>query len=240
MTKRTSSEIKGAIIGTLLGDSYITSRGEFGCEQISKNLIDYKAEILSSIHPDIKVYCHSRQREPNNFNKNPKRTYIIQTNIHPYFKKLRDELYIDNNKQVSMSILNKLTAEGIALWFMDDGYCDYKASKNTKNLRFCTDSFDDFSIKQIQTYFNNSYSIQTKVMLHKARQGYTPKPRVSIGGSKNMQDFVLLTYKYFLPEFYYKIDLHYKQITLSSKRCSEEYRSAVKYMLERLSSEDIV
>lgn len=235
----TSSEIKGALIGTLLGDSYITNRGEFGCEQVSEKLINLKADILKKIHPDIKVYLHSRQREPSDFNKNPKRTYIVQTNKHPYFQKLRDELYI-NDKQVSSSILNKLTPMGIALWFMDDGYCDYKKSNSTKTLRFCTDSFDEFSIKQLQTYFNNVLAIPTKVMMHKARQGYTPKPRVSIGGSEPMQKFVALVYKYFLPEFYYKIDLHYTERTLKSKRCSEEYRTAADYMLQRLSKEDIV
>lgn len=239
MFKRSSSEIKGALIGTLLGDSYISNRGEFGCEQISENLIDYKAEILKSIHPDIKVYKHSRQRDANGFNNNPRKTYIIQTNSHVYFKKLREEIYKEN-KQVSMSVLNKLTPEGIALWFMDDGYCDYKKSNCTKTLRICTDSFDEFSISQIQTYFNNRLQIPTKIMMHKARQNYQPKPRVSIGGSKPMQDLVTLVYKYFLPEFYYKIDLHYKTATLKSKRCSKEYIKAVEYMLQRLSKEDIV
>lgn len=238
--KRTSSEIKGAVLGTLLGDSYISNRGEFGCEQISQNLINYKYEILKSIHPDIKVYKDSRLREPTEFNKNPKKTYRIQTNRHPYFLKLREELYKESGKQVHASILNKLTPEGIALWFMDDGYCDYKKSNNTKNLRICTDSFDPFSIQQIQTYFNNTWNIPTKVMMHKARSGYTPKPRISFGNSKPMQDFVLLVYKYFIPEFYYKIDLHYKDITLKSKRCSEEYRKAVNYMLQHLPKEDIV
>lgn len=240
MKNRTSSEIKGAIIGTLLGDSYISNRGEFGCEQISEELIKYKADIISSIHPDIKVYLDSRQRDSNGFNNNPKKTFRIQTNRHPYFLKLREELYKESGKQVSSSILNKLTPEGIALWFMDDGYCDYKKSNNTKNLRICTDSFDSFSIEQIQTYFNNELNIPTKVMMHKARAGYTPKPRVSLGGSKPMQDFVVLVYKYFLPKFYYKIDLHYTPFTLKSKRCSNDYREAVEYMLQHSPKEDIV
>ena len=29
------------------------------------------------------------------------------------------------------------TDEGIALWFMDDGYLDFKQSKATRNLRIC-------------------------------------------------------------------------------------------------------
>lgn len=237
--KRTSSEMKGALIGTLLGDSWISNRNEFGCEQISENLIDYKKEILESIHPDIKVYKYERQRQPTKFNKNPKKVFVIQTNKHKYFEKLRNQLYINGSKQVSSKILNKLTIEGLALWYMDDGYCDYKKSNNTKNLRFCTDSYDNFSIKQIQTYFSK-LGLSTKIMMHKARRNYDSKPRVSIGGSRNMQHFVNLIYPYILPEFYYKIDLHYDEKTLLTKRCSKEYFLTWLNIQEHLSKEDIV
>lgn len=232
--RRNASQIKGALVGTLLGDSYISNRNEFGCEQISENLINYKKKIIDSIAPDLNSYLHSRQREANNFNKNPKRTYILQSNRHPYFSKLRKEFYKENGKQVSLSLLQKLTPEGLALWFMDDGYLDYKKSSNTRNLRICTDSFDDFSIKQIIQYFNDTWNIEAKVYNHIARKGYEPKPRVSFN-AKNSQKFIALTYKYFLPEFYYKIDLHYLPKTIQSKRCSDEYREAVQYILQHTS-----
>lgn len=234
-----SSEIKGAIIGTLLGDSWISNRNEYGCEQISENLILKKKEIIDRISPEIHTYIHSRQRKPTDFNKNPKRTYILQTNKHPYFEKLRNLLYINGSKQVTINILNKLTPEGIALWLMDDGYLDYKKSSNTRNIRICTDSFDEFSIKQIKQYFSDTHNIQTKVMMHIARKGYLPKPRISFG-AKEMQKLILLVYKYFLPEFFYKINLHYLDSTLNSKRCSHEYREAAYYILQHIPKEDIV
>lgn len=237
---RTRKEVEGALVGTLLGDSWISNRNEFGCEQITESLINIKANILYNIAPDIKVYLHNRKREPNGFNKNPKRTYIVQSNKHAYFKKLRTLLYPNDEKIVTKTTLNKLTPEGIALWFMDDGYFDYKKSNSTRNLRICTDSFDDLSIKNIQEYFKNTHNINTKIMMHKARKGYIPKPRISFG-AKDMQKLVILIYKYFVPEMLYKINLQYKERTLNMKTyCIEEYKDVAYYILQRIPKEDIV
>lgn len=208
---RNSAQIKGALYGTILGDSTVTNRNEFSCEQISESLINYKADILSNIATDIKVYTHSRDRG-NIHNK----VYIVQTNRHRYFSKMRECFYHTGTKQVTMSILNCLTPEGIALWFMDDGYLDYKKSSNTRNLRICTDSYDELSIKNIVQYFNDSWDIQAKVYMHCAGRGRPKSPRVSFN-AHNSQKLISIMYKYFLPEFYYKIDLRYLEKTLNTK-----------------------
>lgn len=238
---RNSAEVKGALYGTLLGDSTVTNRNEFSCEQISKKLIEYKGDILKQIAPDLQVYYHSRDRGDKQvingkiYNRNI--SYVVQTDKHPYFEKYREELYNTGTKQVTMKVLNSLTPEGIALWFMDDGYLDYKASNNTRNLRICTDSFDELSIKNIMQYFNDVWQIQTKLYMHNAGYNRAPKPRVSFN-PENSQKLIVLVHKYFLPEFYYKIDLHYTSKTLNSKRCSDEYFDAVEYMLEHTPSKD--
>lgn len=238
---RTAQEIKGALYGTLLGDSTVTNRNEFSCEQISSNLIKLKGEILAGIAPDLKVYHHERDRGSKQVihgkEYNRSISYVVQTNQHPYFANFRDKLYNVGDKQVTMEVLRYLTPEGLALWFMDDGYLDYKASSNTRNLRMCTDSFDEISIKNIIQYFNDNWDIQCKVYMHNAGYGRTSKPRVSLNPN-NAQKFISLVYKYFLPEFYYKLDLHYTEKTLRSKRCSNEYRTAVEYMLQHAPSKE--
>ena len=233
--KRTASEVRGAIYGTLLGDSTITNRNEFSCEQISENLIKYKGAILEGIAPDLQVYYHNRNRgnsqiiDGKEYNRKP--TFVVQTNKHNYFSSFRNKLYATGTKQVNMSILEKLTPEGIALWFMDDGYLDYKKSSNTRNLRICTDSFDEISINNIVRYFNDVFDIQAKAYMHNAGYGKPSVPRVSFNAA-NAQKLIVLIHKFFLPEFYYKLDLHYTQKTLESKRCSVEYYGAVEYMLQ--------
>lgn len=236
---RTAKEVKGALYGTLLGDSTITNRNEFSCEQGSANLIKLKGEILSSIAPDLKIYYHERDRgnkqiiHGKEYNRNI--TYVVQTSQHPYFSKYRENLYDLGNKQITKKVLNYLTEEGLALWFMDDGYLDYKVTSNTRNLRLCTDSFDEISINNIIQYFNDTWDIQAKVYMHNAGYGRTSKPRISFNAN-NAQKFISLVYKYFLPEFYYKLDLHYTNMTLKSKRCTDEYRTAVEYMLQHAPS----
>lgn len=236
---RNASEVKGALYGTLLGDSTVTNRNEFSCEQISENLIKYKGNILENIAPDLLVYYHSRNRgskqiiNGKEYNRNI--SFVVQTNQHPYFSSFREELYHTGTKQVSMSILKRLTPEGLALWFMDDGYLDYKPSNNTRNLRICTDSFDEISIKNIMQYFHDEHGITCKLYMHNAGHGRDFKPRVSFN-PENAQKFISLVYKYFLPEFYYKIDLHYTEKTLNSKRCSDSYFDAVEYMLQHTPS----
>ena len=236
---RTRQEIIGALYGTLLGDSTVTNRNEFSCEQISKNLIKLKGAILSGIAPDLQVYYHERNRGDKQvindkvYNRNI--SYVVQTNQHSYFKDFRENLYHTGTKQVSSEILTKLTPEGLALWFMDDGYLDYKKSNNTRNLRICTDSFDEISINNIVRYFNDTWQIQSKVYMHNAGYGRTSKPRISFN-PENAQKFISLVHRYFLPEFYYKLDLHYTEKTLLSKRCSDAYYDAVEYMLEHTPS----
>lgn len=237
---RSAVEVRGALLGTLLGDSTVTNRGEFSCEQITESLIDYKQEILNNIS-GVCTYKHTRDRGNiqviDNKIYNRKISYVVQTNKHTYFEKLRDRLYYNGTKQVSYSVLEDLTNEGIALWFMDDGYLDYKKSNATRNLRICTDSFDELSIKNIQRYFLEYYNIKSKVYIHNAGHGRKPSPRISFN-AENSQKLICMIYKYFVPELMYKIDLHYTNFTLNSKRCSKEYKEAAKFISQHTPSKD--
>ena len=162
-----------------------------------------------------------------------KPTYAIKVR-HALFRKLREELYISGTKQVTMSTLSKLTDEGLALWIMDDGTLWFNPKNHTKYLRLCTDSFDDFSINQIQQFFSERYNTPTKVFLHNSGNGSSKKPRIQFNAA-SAQIIISKVYPYMLPEFYYKLDLHYAESTIKSKRCSDDYRNAVKYMLQHSS-----
>lgn len=234
---KSSRELKGAIIGTLLGDSWITNRNEFGCQQVTRDLIEYKENLINEISPEIKVYFMTKKpRQTTKKNGEiikSKESYVIQTNRHPYFRKLRDILYMESGKQLSMKVLKKLTPLGIALWFMDDGYLDYKKSSRTRNLRICTDSFDEGSHNNMIRYFNDVWGIQSKIYYHKARFDAEVSPRLSFN-AHNSQKLIVLMYKHFLPSFMYKIELKYKEETVQSIRCSDDYKKAHKYILQHI------
>lgn len=232
--KRTPKEIRGSLIGTLLGDSYITQGSHFGCEQVSKNLIYLKWELLKHYKPDV-AEPTSRQRDATPVDgrlvTNIKPTYTVRLR-HPRFNNYYKVFYSNGNKEIRYSTLKMLSLEGIALWIMDDGYMDYKESSCTRNLRICTDSYSSLSIQNIIRYFKEVHSIDAKVYMHVNKKGATPKPRVSFN-AQNAQKLISKIYSYFLDEFLYKIDLHYLDKTIKSKRCSDEYRIAAKYISER-------
>ena len=244
--KRTPKEIRGSILGTLLGDSWITQGNQYGCEQTSKNLIELKRELLlhyNSEAPEIKIRDRSKHITYIEGRELIEKKLIYSVRMrHPRFKRLHSLLYRTGTKQVTFNILKFLSLEGIALWIMDDGYMDYKKSSSTRNLRICTDSFDEFSIKEIIRYFAEVHEIDAKIYWHKRSKNAVPKPRISFN-AKNAQKLISLIYFYFLDEFLYKIDMHYLDKTIISKRCSPEYREAANYISQRkalLFSEDIV
>lgn len=239
--ERTSKELEGAFIGTLLGDSYINNGNMFSCEQTSKNLIEYKRILLEQL-TGRNINISVRQRKPAVVHNNKaesifKPTYSTRAR-YELFKKLQKQFYISGTKQVSMSILNKLTDEGLALWLMDDGTMYYSPSNHTKYLRICTDSFDSFSINQIQQFFSERYNISSKVYMHNSGNNSVKKPRIQFNAA-NAQKIISIVYKFTLPEFYYKLDLHYAEKTLKSKRCLPEYVNAVSYMSQHSSPIDI-
>lgn len=244
--ERTSKELEGAFIGTLLGDSYISNGNMFACEQTSENLIEYKKILLEQL-TGKNINTSVRQRKPavvhNNKHKSTFKPSHSTKARHELFKKLREQLYVNGTKQVSMSILKRLTDEGLALWIMDDGTMYYSASNHTKYMRICTDSFDAFSINQIQQFFSERYNIATKIYMHNSGKGSIKKPRIQFNAA-NAQKIISRVYKFTLPEYYYKLDLHYTDKTLKSKRCLSEYVNAVSYMSQHSSptqlGEDIV
>lgn len=195
--KRTPREIRGAIIGTLLGDSYINTRYHktFTVEQASKSLVDYKQIVLEQI-PSIQIHRSERTR----------RTQMLYTLVarHPMFEKIRKILYVPT-KQVNARILTKLTDEGIAWWYMDDGTKIVRPER--RYVILCTDNFDHFSQTEIVRYFKDTYDLNAKIILHRDKK-YGNKERICFV-KYDAQQFVARIYPFILPEFYYKLDLRY-------------------------------
>lgn len=231
--KRTPKEVRGSILGTLLGDSYITQTNQYGCEQVCKELIELKRELLLHYNKDApNISTRTRSNVVIEGRKvNSKPTYSIRMR-HPRFARLHKLLYKTGSKQVYFNLLKFLSLEGLALWVMDDGYMDYKKSNSTRNLRICTDSFDETSINAIIRYFSEIHNIEAKIYYHTNSKGASKKPRISFNAA-NSQKLISLIYPYFIDSMLYKIDMHYLDSTLRSKRCSPEYRIAANYISQR-------
>ena len=234
-----SSELKGAFLGTLLGDSYVYRTYTFACEQTSEDLIKFKANLckeITGVLPNI----YTRQRASRVVHKNKnistfKTTYSIHY-TNPYFKKLYKSFYKNGKKIVTMTTLKYLTTLGVALWLMDDGYVNYKKTSHTRYFEISTDSFDLFSHKQIVQFFSERYNISAQIIIHKSSKEADPKYRIRFN-AHNAQILLSIVYKHFLPDFYYKLDLHYTEEALASKRCSDAYRDVYFHITTQSSKE---
>lgn len=225
---KTRKELRSIIFGTLLGDSWLTSRGQFQCEQVTLELINYKRSILEAL-TGRKLSITERQRENQCIEGrlvNGKRTFKVAVN-HPHYKKYYKVLYKNGRKQITASLLRRLTPEAIAVWFMDDGYLDFKKSNNTRYLMICTDNFSEYEHSLIITWFKDTHGIECFIKYHQNKKDAIKRPRLAFNG-KNSQKLVSLIYKYILPCFYYKIDLRYSR--MDSINIFPEYQEAIRFV----------
>lgn len=132
---------------------------------------------------------------------------------HPYFTYLRKLLYPDGVKVMTREILDKLTPQGIAIWYMDDGSFYKKDNADgTKSicfdLRISTDCFSKEENEIIVDYFKEVWGINFYVFLgHKDRKNYNWIIRAN---KEAAIKFIDLVKPYIIPSMEYKIE--YKSI----------------------------
>ncbi len=126
------------IVGTLLGDSYITKDGRygFGHSEVQKDYFQHKVEILTEYGMTPKVRSH--QTKGNQYKQwfiKPITALVARASVAQRFKELRNLWYPNGKKIVPTSI--KLDANSLAYWFMDDGSVN-KRTKFTDKRRGTT------------------------------------------------------------------------------------------------------
>jgi len=233
---RTPKEIRGALVGTLLGDSFISKGRTFCCEQKSLNLVKLKAELISHY---TRNYPKITYREPRDSFIGGKvirgsGTFTVQGD-HDTFKKWSKIFYMFGERQIRMSLLRQLSDEGLALWIMDDGFMYYTKSNSTRRLILCTDAYSELSHKLMVNYFQEYYSVSPKIIKHKSRKDAKEKLRLAFNAT-DTQKIISIVYPYVLDEYLYKIDMHYSDKSLNSQRCSDAYKEAYECISQRMAA----
>lgn len=108
------------IVSLLLGDGHITSEGRICINHSEKHkeYIEYKANLLYNIIGGKPIKVHKSKSVINNKVYN---TYSIRKCNKKLLGPFRDLLYPKGRKYISRKVLEMLTLEGIAIWYMDDG-----------------------------------------------------------------------------------------------------------------------
>lgn len=204
-----SSELKGYLTGLIFGDGCIDkgiTKRAFEIKSIDKNFIDkIKNDIESCTNFQISIkYTPAHER----CGCNHKESWMLRIKAHPYFNKKYHHFYDDyKNRIASKEALNWITPNGIANWYMCDGYvCLVGRTKGViKNRRidFCTDRYNLNTIKSMKDMFNKRFDIQTSIV----KRGKFYRLRVC---QNSYEKFINLVYPYMVDTMMYKLYLGYE------------------------------
>jgi len=123
-----------------------------------------------------------------------------------YFRPFRKYLYPHGKKTITKKVLNRLDAEGIAYWYMDDGNLTLHKSKNegvyhSREIYLNTYvSYEESLI--VKEFFYEKYGIEFRISPSKGWYRH-------ICNSTNSKRFIHLVEPYIIPSMQYKIDMKY-------------------------------
>lgn len=170
MKTKITKESRNLLIGLLLGDGTISNNNVFKlahCEQ-QLDYLEWKIKQLNNSglrSNGVKEYISA-----NGFNKGRK-VYYTQLNIIPFVKVLRRVVYKPTKKLGNRKLLNRLSAREIAIWYMDDGYINYRKTNNKIHgfyIKIAT-CIPKEELQIVIDYFKEVWNIQF-YMFHEGRK----------------------------------------------------------------------
>ena len=127
----------------------------------------------------------------------------MHTKSLPFLKLLRRILYDSNGKKhITGKILNRLSLQELAIWWMDDGSMSKKINKKTGNIKSLVFTLSTCISKEdnekIIEFFYSKFSI--KFGIRKMKNQYA-----LICGTKEGKKLSKLLYPYLIPSMQYKL-----------------------------------
>lgn len=185
---------KNIIYGTLLGDANIgintkNARLAFTHGGNQQEYFDYKCSLFKDILGKINKSDRYDKRTDKWYHR-----YAVRLLAHPYFTELYNQLYVNGVKTVTQEWCDKLTAESIAFWFMDDG-C------NSGTL--ATNSFSKEECELLQQTLLKKFNIETTIHNQKNKSGVQYLLYIRAKSRKTFYDLII---PYIIPSMEYKLE----------------------------------
>lgn len=197
--------LRGRLLGIAIGDGYI-------------NTTRNRSELVVAHGPKQRDYCEHKaalvkQAFGGNFNvkdyaSGPGGKYrsFKFTSSNPYWANLKSWLYPFGKKKYTRKVLDMLTPEGIALWYMDDGHARTNKNKDgwvtstaTNIATMCSES----ECATIRDYFLEVHGIEWKI---RCRKGSAPEAAFFIEcNTTESRKFCELVRPYIIPSMLYKL-----------------------------------
>ena len=206
-----SSEIKGYLKGLILGDASIhggVTKRAMEIKSINRDFIDKIYRDLCK-NTNFKVDVSQRKEYTDKDGVHHKTCYILRVKSHPYFAKKYHHFYDDNRRRiVSSEAMRWLTPEGLANWYMSDGYVCLVGKTHgeirSRRVDISTDRYDRHTVERLAEMLTKRFSVHANVIKRQNRY------RVRIHRD-SYETFFSLIAPYMTPSMKYKMYLGYEK-----------------------------
>jgi hypothetical protein len=198
-------EKRGRLVGMILGDGYVnTTNGKHELSVLhsvaQRDYCEHKAGLVKKTLGgafNVREYANGPEG---------KYRAVKFVSSHPYWANLKSWVYPNGVKTFTRKVLNMLTPEGIAIWYMDDGHARINRNKDgwvtstaTNIATMCSES----ECMVICDYFREVHQIEWKI---RCRKGSPPDKAFSIEcNTTNSRKFAELVRPYIIPSMLYKL-----------------------------------
>ena len=142
------------IIGSLLGDAYLSPLGKVQFEHSTKaeEYLKWKFQELNGAR--YKRIGYVKRIVGRNL------TFSCRFWTRQFFRALRNEIYNSQGKKyISAGWLQKVTPLALAVWYMDDGH--YEKAK--KRCIIATDGFSDDDREKLQKFLKDTFDLEITI-----------------------------------------------------------------------------
>lgn len=171
---------KSVLIGLSIGDGYVGLENNSAVIRINhsvkqKEYCAFKAKLLHSVFGGNDIKVHNGIGKYHTFINGEK---VVKTTPRVWIQKksisckwLRELLYPNGKKKITREVLNLLTPQEIALWWLDDGNINFTKSGNGYPCvqlywsTFCSEE----EAKTIHDYFKEVWNITWKYRVYDKR-----------------------------------------------------------------------
>jgi hypothetical protein len=216
-----SENARAVILGAILGDGSLKIQSKFANaglqirhSEIQKDYLLWKAEMLKEIATDSSISV----QEPDGYSKNRKWRFVSKR--VPSLTELHHLAYSHNRLKIRRTWLNQMTPLSLAVWWCDDGsLISYGGRKGV----FCTDGFDEASVRILARYLEVVWNINVIVApVGAKRDGKQERYwRIWIRSTEELQKFLRIILPYIPPCMIQKTLLLYKDPQFQQRWISE-------------------
>lgn len=198
----TRNEQRGILAGMVLGDGNITKREMYKNPAIrinhSSKQREYLKHKIALLQPMFHYDLMKSYREIKSVNNQNGKTYkqcVFYSRVNPKLKTIWKDSYFNGKKVITKKLLNHLTPQGLAIWYMDDGCCT-KQRRTVMLSTYCSYEENLTIIK----YFKEKWKINWVIGKHKdkffVQRGWK---------SDDMAKFMKIIKPYIIPSMKYKL-----------------------------------